>query len=252
MFNSAVGEVLKCVDCGVAVGGRQTHGENYVHMLKYGSSNKALTVQQLVLENVVAAPIDGYRATEHNEKNTQNACRNSGGAYNVRYFVQELPVYLCLSISSRSLSGSCSDEEECAHPLQKMRRHDAGAQVGDQELRKFMRTHFGGVAKNSRYFAPESIAHFPELNTKTPKDSRDTKTVAYALYATIVHEGRSTNHGHYTAYVLNAGHWYHVDDCTVHKVDTHVALDPPQTIYTLFYHRDEHGPKSSEGDVHAR
>jgi len=207
-FDATIGEILKCSDCGIALNTPQISSENYVQILTFNIDTKARTLTDLILENIVSPPIEGYCPAPHPRNNatlvdrehTNVSCENRSGAFHVRYFSTTLPPNLCFAFTSRTeLSGS----------------------------------------KNARYFAPEHTMFLPEINMASPPNSRDTRAAQYSLFATLVHTGQGSQNGHFAAYVLRAGSWFFMDDEYGRPVDASTATQPPpyQTIYMVFYRR---------------
>ena len=178
-FNATIGELLKCGDCGVALKAPQISHDNHVQLVKFDAHTGARTLTELVLENVVSAPIEGYCPSAHMRKGAVGAqgdhqCDNKRGAFHIQYFSTTLPRNLCFALASRT-------------------QHS--------EL------------KDARYFAPEHEICLPEINAASAPNSKDTKTACYALYGTIVHVGGGWDTGHFTSYILHNGAWFYMVSC---------------------------------------
>ncbi|XP_073977713.1 ubiquitin carboxyl-terminal hydrolase 3-like [Rhodnius prolixus] len=68
-------------------------------------------------------------------------------------------------------------------------------------------------------------------------DTRSSSTQLYDLAAVIVHHGQGHGCGHYTAFAINDGQWFHFNDSTVKPTETDVVLACKP--YILFYIRKE-------------
>ena len=205
-FDSEISEVLKCGTCNKSLGVPQRSSDNHVHMLKFDLSTKASTLTDLILENIVSGRIEGYAPSAHSTGPGKDPallatqCKNTDGAFHVRYFSSKLPQHLCFALAS--ITGNTA-------------------------------------LKNTRSFSPQHSMLLPELNAASPPDSQDTKNVEYHLLGTVVHSGSSAKMGHFAAYVLRGSVWFFIDDEHARPVLPHTVTQPPphQTIYMLFYRR---------------
>uniref|UniRef100_A0A5S6R628 Ubiquitin carboxyl-terminal hydrolase n=1 Tax=Trichuris muris TaxID=70415 RepID=A0A5S6R628_TRIMR len=90
---------------------------------------------------------------------------------------------------------------------------------------------FDHVGKIDRY-----ISYSERLNLRPYMTEKQGLPVNYRLYGVVVHNGRSTNSGHYYAFVRNPlGQWHLMDDSRVCAVSGDSALKA--SAYVLFYVR---------------
>ena len=102
-FNASVGEVLKCGECGTALTTPHSWSDNYVQILKFDNDTVAVTLKNLILENIISSQIQDYRPAAHcNSRSSTEPCAARHGAYHVTYFSQRLPRHLCFALSSRT------------------------------------------------------------------------------------------------------------------------------------------------------
>jgi len=170
LFCFRINETEKCRKCGENVSDIRTVPINYVKMLKYSDACLAITIRELVMDNIRGSVIDGVRALAHKTK-CGEMCASNEGVYTFEYFKGALPNILCLTISSMV---SFSKQ----YKIQK---------------------------KAKRFFKPEIIMKLPEFSS-----TNKMCFVNYKLHGTVVHIGRGSSHGHYIAYVLQpeTNIWY--------------------------------------------
>mmetsp|Transcript_4357 Transcript_4357/g.4940 ORF Transcript_4357/g.4940 Transcript_4357/m.4940 type:complete len:1146 (+) Transcript_4357:22-3459(+) len=102
---------------------------------------------------------------------------------------------------------------------------------------KFSKSHHGGGCGGSKITKP---IQFPGILNLPLSDSRSCQ---YTLTGVVIHVGKSSHSGHYTAYVKKpetkgTSQWYHMDDSYVQPVSEKTVLKQ-KDAYLLFYCRAE-------------
>ncbi|KRY60705.1 Ubiquitin carboxyl-terminal hydrolase 36 [Trichinella britovi] len=88
--------------------------------------------------------------------------------------------------------------------------------------------HFGKIDRH--------IGYSDRMNLRPFMTEKQGPPVNYRLYGVVIHNGRSTNSGHYYAFVCNPlGQWHLMDDSRVCPVSSESALKA--SAYVLFYVR---------------
>ncbi|KRZ73544.1 Ubiquitin carboxyl-terminal hydrolase 36 [Trichinella papuae] len=88
--------------------------------------------------------------------------------------------------------------------------------------------HFGKIDRH--------IGYSDRMNLRPFMTEKQGPPVNYRLYGVVIHNGRSTNSGHYYAFVCNPlGQWHLMDDSRVCPVSNESALKA--SAYVLFYVR---------------
>eukprot|EP00887_Chlorella_sp_A99_P007803 scaffold20.g7803.t1 len=100
----------------------------------------------------------------------------------------------------------------------------------------FKRYQVSRFLHSSKLSTPIKFGESLDLAPFVAPDALDDQPATYSLYAVCVHSGRSSDYGHYIAYVKVGGSWWCCNDSSVTKVAlTHVLN---ASAYLLFYQRD--------------
>ena len=117
---------------------------------------------------------------------------------------------------------------------------DVAPLVLQLQLKRFQYGAFGAkITKNVSFPAVLELAPF--MSPQAPHGG----ATRYALYAVLVHSGRSTHSGHYYSFVKSpAGAWFCADDSRVHPVGEAAVMG--QNAYMLFYIQQPEGGGQQE------
>ena len=92
------------------------------------------------------------------------------------------------------------------------------------------------LSRRIRYPASFSMKPFMDASIDKKLKSKQVDNEVYDLYGVVIHQGQSTNCGHYFAYCknLHSGKWYDCNDSSIRQIASENSV-LNQEAYLLFY-----------------
>eukprot|EP01130_Rhizamoeba_saxonica_P018447 TRINITY_DN9238_c0_g1_i1.p1 TRINITY_DN9238_c0_g1~~TRINITY_DN9238_c0_g1_i1.p1 ORF type:complete len:482 (-),score=72.62 TRINITY_DN9238_c0_g1_i1:435-1880(-) len=139
---------------------------------------------------------------------------------------------------SRDNQYKCEKCQQLSQATKRFTIHSAPVVLTIQ-LKRFSFSGFGGMTRRGGKIK-KNVQYQHRLNlTRYMSDEsvEDSSNFMYNLYGVLVHQGTSSNSGHYYSYVKAPnGNWYQMNDDSVRQVKSNEVLR--QNAYMLFYSRD--------------
>ncbi|BES88144.1 ubiquitin carboxyl-terminal hydrolase [Nesidiocoris tenuis] len=104
-------------------------------------------------------------------------------------------------------------------------------------LKRFRWTNFFRTKVDAYVTFPVIALDMSQFVLSDLPDTRRSSTQLYDLAAVIVHHGSGSGCGHYTAFAINGGQWFHFNDSTVRPTELEVVQKCKP--YIMFYIRRE-------------